>query len=608
MNITFVNLPEELATGTPRALKKLHLQQAPDGLQVTVIKGSTANGDPLCVKRTGDQITIRYPEKIHYFRALGLLAEQLKKGGDFIIEEIPQFDTSGVMPDLSFGSPLNVKGLCKFLDQMAVVGLNMMLLYIEDLYEMPNRPYFGHLRGRYSPEELRAIDDYAFAYGIEVIPCMQTLGHMAQYLKWPEAEDVKETHIELNVDKEETYRFIEEMMIATTSPLRSRRIHVGLDEVWTLGRSPESLKKYGLRSQEELFLNHLEKVAAIADRLGLQPMIWNDFIFCLHSTTGYSKYQEQTTLSPEIMARFPKNVQLVYWHYGEETRGCDEFMIRKNQLFGNDVIFAGGFMSWRSALPDNQFSYTAAEEGLLAAKKCGLREVFTTLWTYSTLGADFADSYLHLQQYAEHTYHETVSEEHLAARFEACTGASYEAFMQTSQFGNIMDGREYPKDMVRYHGQKYLWQDVLLGEYEDFLYQEPISGHYEQMTSYYAALCEKKDDWFDFYDRCRSMFHYMTLKTYIAENLKKHYDAGDRKFLVKCELELFPELYRRILTLHNIYRKLLYTDRKPFGGERLDNRFGSMEARIQTAIYRLHSYNNGEIDSIGELEEARLPM
>lgn len=603
MKLSFINLPEELSAGTARALNKLGLTESSQGIPVTVSAGNV-----ISVKRNRDGISITYIEKIHFFRALGLLAEQLKKGGDFAVEETPCLETSGIMPDLSFGSPMNVDGICGFLDQMAVMGLNMLLLYIEDLYELPGRKYFGHLRGRYSPAELRAIDDHAYEYGIEVIPCMQTLGHMAEYLKWPEAEDVKETHIELSVDKEETYKFIEEMLIATTGPLRSNRVHIGLDEVWTIGRSPESLKKYGLRDQEELFLNHLEKVVAITDKLGLKPMIWNDFVFCLHSRTGIAKYYPETQIPRETMDRFPRHLQLVYWHYGEEMQGCDEYMIRKNQEFGNDVIYAGGIMSWRSALPDNIFSYDAAEEGLTAAKKCGLKEVFTTLWTYSALGGDFAASYLHLQQFAEHTYHETVSKEHLAARFETCTGASFDAFMQMSQFGNIMDGREYPREMVRYRGQRYLWQDVLFGEYEYYLYQEPLSSHYETMTAYYAKLCEKKDDWYDLYERCRALFDYVALKAYLAENLRPKYLEKDSAFLQKCETELFPELQRRILVLHDCYRKLWYTDRKPFGCERLDNKLGSMEARITTAIYRLHAYNSGQITCIEELDAERLPQ
>ncbi len=34
-------------------------------------------------------------------------------------------------------------------------------------------------------EELRRLDDYADLLGIELMPCIQTLGHLGQVLHWP---------------------------------------------------------------------------------------------------------------------------------------------------------------------------------------------------------------------------------------------------------------------------------------------------------------------------------------------------------------------------------------------------------------------------------------
>ena len=41
----------------------------------------------------------------------------------------------------------------KYLDYMACFGLNTLLLYIEDMYEVKEFPKFGYMRGRYSTEE-----------------------------------------------------------------------------------------------------------------------------------------------------------------------------------------------------------------------------------------------------------------------------------------------------------------------------------------------------------------------------------------------------------------------------------------------------------------------
>lgn len=63
---------------------------------------------------------------------------------------------------------------------------------MEDMYEIKERPHFGYLRGRYSFDELEAIDDYAYSLGIEAVPCIQTFGHLKNYLCWPEAASLKD--------------------------------------------------------------------------------------------------------------------------------------------------------------------------------------------------------------------------------------------------------------------------------------------------------------------------------------------------------------------------------------------------------------------------------
>jgi len=33
-------------------------------------------------------------------------------------------------------------------------------------------------------EELKEIDDYAASLGVKLVPCIQTLAHLAQFLQW----------------------------------------------------------------------------------------------------------------------------------------------------------------------------------------------------------------------------------------------------------------------------------------------------------------------------------------------------------------------------------------------------------------------------------------
>lgn len=53
---------------------------------------------------------------------------------------------------------------------VAALGMNMLILYTEDMFELEGHPKFGYLRGRYSLDELREVDDYGYEMGVELIP------------------------------------------------------------------------------------------------------------------------------------------------------------------------------------------------------------------------------------------------------------------------------------------------------------------------------------------------------------------------------------------------------------------------------------------------------
>lgn len=603
MKISFKNLPSELALGAEKAAKTLEFEISDDGIELFAIRGDSIRAD-----MKNEKITVCYKEKNHFFRALSLVKEGLLNNS-FPISETPIIDKVGAMPDLSFGAPMTVEAIHSLTDYTAVMGMNTLYLYMEDMYEVPSRKYFGYMSGKYSYEELKSIDDYAFDYGIEVIPCIQTLGHLNKYMQWAESGDIRETDRELSVDKEASYVFIKEMLEAATAPFRSKRVHIGMDEAWGLGRGRASISKFGLRSQEELFLSHLKKVSKIAEDLGLEPIIWNDFLFCLNSGSGISKYDAETEIPADIMAQIPKNVSLVYWHYGEEVMGCDDHMVAKNLEFGNDVIYAGGLMMWTFPIPENEFSFLAAEEGLLASKKHGLKEVFTTLWCYDKVGCDCMLSILHLQQFAEHAYRESVSREDLKRRFEITTGADFDAFMNMSRAYNAIGKKEFPNYNERFHGQKLLWNDILLGKFDEMLNSGgPFHSHYEEFEKYYAEISSKGGKWSPVYERCRIIFDLLAKKSFITENLRSAYLSGNKDFLYECETRLLPELIEKSDALHEELRTMWESTRKPFGFATLDTRLGGMRARYVTAIRALKNYRTGVTKSIPELDEERLSV
>lgn len=106
-----------------------------------------------------------------FFRGLGLLRERLAGGtAPFEQTEAPVFRGLGASFDLSRNAVMTVDALKRMLCRMALMGYNEAYLYTEDTYALPEYPFFGYQRGRYGAEDLRALDGWAAALGIELIP------------------------------------------------------------------------------------------------------------------------------------------------------------------------------------------------------------------------------------------------------------------------------------------------------------------------------------------------------------------------------------------------------------------------------------------------------
>ena len=84
------------------------------------------------------------------------------------------------MVDCSRGAVPKVETLKKLVDILSSFGYNYLMLYTEDIYEIEGEPYFGYMRGKYSKEEIKEIDNYCIEKGIELRACIQTLAHLGR--------------------------------------------------------------------------------------------------------------------------------------------------------------------------------------------------------------------------------------------------------------------------------------------------------------------------------------------------------------------------------------------------------------------------------------------
>ncbi len=558
---------------------------------------------PIEVTRSGGEGTIRFAEKIHFFRALGLFVEESQRSDAFSVTEEPQFTTLGAMIDASRNGVLKVESMEFLLRKMALMGLNLVMLYTEDTYEVEGWPYFGYMRGRYSREELEAIDDYAFQFGIEVVPCIQTLAHLARALHWHAFARLRDTEDILLAGSDETYKFIEDMIRAASEPLRSKRIHIGMDEAHALGLG-RYLQLNGYRKRFDIMNEHLRRVLAITEKYGLTPMMWSDMYFRLASKTG--EYYDLDALVPDdVIADMPKGVQLVYWdYYHDDTNFYEEF-INRHRRFGSDPVFAGGVWVWGTLVPQYPKTFATTNAALAACKRTGVKEAFATLWGDNGQETNVYAGMLGLQLFAEHGYAAELDEDKLDRRVRFCVGPSAEAFQDLSspdRPANIDLHPNYVTNLTKW----LLWQDPLIGLFDRHAADMDLSGHFAPIAERMEAYRQQYPEMAHLFEVTGKLCAVLDKKWDLGLRLKAAYDAGDRDTLRAIAEGEIPGLRDRVEALRRAHRDQWLQIYKPFGWEVIDVRYGGLLARLETARIRLLQYVNGETERIEELEPERL--
>lgn len=546
---------------------------------------------------------IVYSEKVQFFRALGLLLEGLQSSKSFRIVEEPQFTLNGGMFDLSRNAVLKVESIKTLLEKMALMGLNMTMLYTEDTYAIEGEPYFGYMRGRYSYEELKEADDYADIFGIEIIPCIQTLAHIQQFLRWPAAGYLRDTGDILLAETESTYEFIDRMIKAASAPFRSKRIHLGMDEAHGLGLG-RYLEEYGYKRRFDIMTNHLHRVLEICRKYGLKPMMWSDMFFRLASKTG-DYYDTSADVPEDVVEKVPEEIQLVYWDYYHHEQKEYEFFISKHKKFGTDPVFAGGIWTWTGMCTNYGATFLNTNAALNACKKEGIKEVFATMWGDDGAENNLFTTLLGLQLYAEHGYAKELDMDKLGRRVKFCTGLELDAFMDLKYLdetpGTLPDNRECNNP-----SKFLLWQDVLIGLLDKHVEGLDMAGHYAAAEEKLKGRRDAENELDFIFEVPQKLCSVLKSKADIGIRIKKAYDAGDVDTLNAIAKKELPALRDSVDELRMAHRDQWLRIYKPFGWEVIDIRYGGVMARLDTAAKRLEDYIEGKVERIEELEAERL--
>ncbi|HEY8498517.1 MAG TPA: beta-N-acetylhexosaminidase, partial [Limnochordales bacterium] len=526
----------------------------------------------------GSRLRVGYGQKAAAFRALGRILARLAAAGPGAapsfepFSESSPFRTLGVMVDVSRNGVLRPDAVRRLLRCAALMGVNAFMLYTEDTYELPGEPFFGYLRGRYSQATLRELDAYAAALGIEMIPCIQTLGHLEQILQWPRFAPLRDTASVLMAEEPETYQLVERMIEAAAGPFRSRRIHVGMDEAWGIGTG-RYRERHGERRPFDVLNAHLARVREICARRGLRPMIWSDMYFRLGSKQ-HEYYDRESVIPDDVRRSIPGDVDLVYWDYYHTTPDFYEEWIARHRALGAEPVVAGGAWTWNRLWATLPFAFTVTEACMRACKRQGVREAFITLWGDDGMECDVFSALPAVLLFAEHGYTaaEAVDRERLRAGFRGTCGpgADFDAWVRASAL-DAPPGVDDPATSRANPSKWLLWQDPLLAVMDPLLEGRPVRAHYERLAEELVEAAQRAAAGGDGLGR-RLLFparlaRVLALKSELRRDLAAAYRRGDRAALRRLAEAEVPALRAAVERLWQAHRAMWMETYEPFGWE-----------------------------------------
>jgi hypothetical protein len=278
------------------------------------------------------------------------------------IDDAPDFEKRGLMLDVSRGKVPTAASLRALVDLLVRLKLNVLMLYTEHTYRFRRHPEIGSGWSPLDAETMRSLDRYAAERHVELVPTLQSLGHMHFVLSLPSYAHLAETERRWTLAPAVpgSYALLRDLYSEYLPNFRSPLFNANCDEPWDLGRgrSAELAQKLGPGG---LYLAHLGRVRELAAEHGKRLLVWGDVVHA-HA---------------DRLAELSRDVVLLDWGY----EANDDFdRVRALADHGFEFWVCPGTSSWNSLFPRVENALANVTGFAAAGRRHGARGLLNTDW------------------------------------------------------------------------------------------------------------------------------------------------------------------------------------------------------------------------------------
>ena len=540
-----------------------------------------------------DENTVFYRNSADIFRAALRLKARLADG-DARYFECDKFDDLSFFVDCSRNAVPTVDTVKKIIRIVAMLGYDSVMLYTEDTLEVDGESVLGYMRGRYTKSELKEMDSYAAETGIELIPAIQTLAHFEKLRRWYKDYD---EHFDcgdiLMVGDERVYALIENIFKTLSECFTSRRVHIGMDEAYMLGRG-KYMDLHGCGSAFETFVSHLNKVAAIAERYGFSCVMWGDML-CSNTSCGKGK---DAVIPKSVAERVPKNVEVAHWCY---EAGGERYAERYKmyETMGRPTWMALSTHKCLDFLPMNRYAEHEYDVAFDTLEKCPhMRSLINCAWSDNGGECSIFSALPAMTYFACKAYGLPRADRNKL--FFALTDTEYDDFCKLEYANTLCDT---VTDDYASPSKLFLYNDVLCGQLDC-----EVNESYREafIKAKFAAEKLASSKYGVLFRNITAYMDVLISKFDMGLRVRKAYASNDKNEL-KQIADKIPPLISAIDTFLETLRNRWFFENKPQGFEIQELRLGGVKERLVGVRKRLIDYADGKVSSIPELDEPILP-
>lgn len=271
-----------------------------------------------------------------------------------ILDE-PGFERRGVMLDVSRDKVPTMRQFRQTIDLLAALKFNHLQLYTEHTFAYRGHEEVWQESSPLTADEVRELDQYAAARGIELAANQNCFGHLAAWLKKPGYEHLAEIEgnnawyfhqwerrgpFSLCPVEPKADEFVGELLDELLPCFTSNLVNIGCDETFDVGwgrskaevdrRARSAREEDRSRARAELYFEFVQKIAGHCRKHGKRPMMWAD-IALTH---------------PELLHLMPEKMIGLAWWY-EPTQKFEKWVSAIKDA-GHEAWVCPGTSSWRT--------------------------------------------------------------------------------------------------------------------------------------------------------------------------------------------------------------------------------------------------------------------